>query len=157
MFAFCSLFPFSAGTIPSELMASSFRHSSSSNRTIFRIDLSLNNFESFLPDFEVERLEINVAGNMLKGIDDNTCKRLLWNGGTVSRFGCDGVACAIGTANDQGRQTSAIFPCDKCESALYLGTIGCEYQDQTIRPTNGPSTVHFDSDCILECFNGGVW
>jgi len=145
---------FLRGTIPKDLMESSFDSISLHNTTI-SIDLSFNSFESTLPDFDIESLDIEVVGNILSDIDSRACERD-WNGGDAKRFGCDGIACTIGSSNELGRQTGS-NQCLPCPQAMYIGTVGCN--DENKKPTMPP--IGLSQRTTLEMFyrrtNGNSW
>ena len=102
-----------------------------------KFDVSSNMIMGSLYDsIDVEQLEIDVTGNILREIDEGACMRSAWNNYSVANYGCDGIGCAIGTANDQGRQTSYSNPCLPCPEAIYIGTIGCN--DEKIQPSQAP-------------------
>eukprot|EP00581_Thalassiosira_minuscula_P017724 CAMPEP_0183720730 /NCGR_PEP_ID=MMETSP0737-20130205/13260_1 /TAXON_ID=385413 /ORGANISM="Thalassiosira miniscula, Strain CCMP1093" /LENGTH=1706 /DNA_ID=CAMNT_0025950645 /DNA_START=265 /DNA_END=5385 /DNA_ORIENTATION=- len=111
------------GTIPAELMQSSF--GITAVKEPFVLDFSFNRLEGVLPSLEVESLDIEVAGNLLTGLDDENCGRWSWNRRHVYLYGCDGIACPPATANAQGRQTSSSSPCIACPSAMHYGTVDC--------------------------------
>jgi len=65
----------------------------------YELDLSFNDLSGTLPNFRVDNpLHIDVAGNKLTGIDRELCLNEYWNGYDVGNYGCDGIACPVGTA-----------------------------------------------------------
>mmetsp|Transcript_13956 Transcript_13956/g.33837 ORF Transcript_13956/g.33837 Transcript_13956/m.33837 type:complete len:1274 (+) Transcript_13956:198-4019(+) len=88
------------------------------------IDLSFNRLEGNVPIFGAVNLNLNIVGNRLTEIDSAACEQV-WNDGATATFGCDGIACPIGTANSEGRQTAEESPCLNCTAALFIGTVEC--------------------------------
>lgn len=75
-----------------------------------------------------ERLFIDLTGNNIEEISSRLCDKTQWMGGDVGIFGCDAILCPLGTANFQGRQTTAnstCVPCIDLADATYLGHTEC--------------------------------
>jgi len=57
----------------------------------------------------------------------------------VDQFGCDAIACPIGTSNAQGRHASYFTPCRPCSDAIYIGSVDCIENDPPLTPTPCPN------------------
>ena len=76
----------------------------------------------------LQKLNIELTENKIDAIDISLCSKSLWMDGAVRSFGCNGILCAPGTFNQQGRQSSADSPCIPCndvEDEKHLGTTYC--------------------------------
>jgi len=67
-------------------------------------------FEGSVPDFGVENLNLGVVSNRLTDVDSSMCDRD-WNDGATAKFGCDGIACPVGTAKWEGLQSTEDNSC----------------------------------------------
>ena len=114
-----------------------------------KLDLSFNALTGIVPHIgsRSDELEVNVAGNRLSEIDEESCLIEGWNNGNVGRYGCDAIACPVGTSNQFGRRTQNAT-CDPDATAIYIGSIN----STVLAPTSPP----LGGECQLACVNGGV-
>jgi len=118
-----------AGSIPSAMMNTAFEavfalEDDEIDEYEYVLDLSFNRFEGNVPNFGAVNLNLDVAGNRLTYIDLAVCEHD-WNNGATLAFGCDGIACPIGTVSSEGRQTTEENQCLNCPAALFIGTVEC--------------------------------
>jgi len=126
------------GTVAAEFMQSSFSNPAMT-RESFYVDISFNSLQGILPAFEIDRLQIDVAGNMLSGLDQEIRDRISWNKRGVYRYGIEAIACPVGTGNAIGRQTSDSM-CNPCPDAIYVGSVDCIDYAQPVTPTKCPAS-----------------
>ncbi|KAL7537669.1 hypothetical protein ACHAWF_005895 [Thalassiosira exigua] len=105
------------------------------------LDLSgkrhFNSLSGTVPNLVQDFLAIDVADNDPTGINREACRNVGWNDGNVGLFGCDGIACPVGTAGLLGRRTPQ-STCDPCpQNRLYVGVVGCD--DGSPSPTQTPA------------------
>lgn len=151
-----------AGTIAPHFMKAAFESGGP-----HVLDLSFNEFEGTIPNFDVNVLDINVVSNRFTGIDPEACEHQEWNRGATANFGCDGIMCQNGTASPEGRH-SKDNECEVCGTAYYYGTVGCKEEDDEYYIDDwivdddeyytddwaGDDVVN--DDCTLDCLNGGI-
>lgn len=109
------------GTIPPTMLMNA-----DPNKKIF-LSLSNNRLTGEIPGnlVTLQKLSLNVANNEITSIGDGLCSMAAWNEFDVSSFGCDGIACPIGTSNSAGRQTAEDHPCSPCAKAQFMGSTDC--------------------------------
>lgn len=145
-----------SGTIPAVIMKEAFVDEQESDKPdAFLLDLSFNRFDGTVPDLGVENLDINVVGNRFTDIESSACGRD-WNDGATSRFGCDGIACPVGTSNSEGRQISGDNPCANCNFAEFLGTVECTdgaSEEEEVRADQDPFDLEEYDVKFVSCRN----
>ena len=77
----------------------------------------------------IPKLSLNIANNEITSIGNGLCSMSSWNELDVSYFGCDGIACPIGTSSSAGRQTAQDHPCTPCAKAQFMGSTVCFASD----------------------------
>ena len=117
------------GSIPATFMASAVNATNVTSQDQWIINLNGNNLGGFIPS-SLERLAglnltLYLADNAFRGFEDSTlCNNINWNNGQVALFGCDGIACPVGTSSLLGQSTSA-NQCKVCAASIFLGTTTC--------------------------------
>jgi Leucine-rich repeat (LRR) protein len=115
------------GTIPRQFLDKSvilYEH--------VHVGLSYNNLTGAVPP-DLERftfLELDLVGNQMTEIPEEICQSVIgsWMSGLVEHYGCDAIVCAIGTYNQDGRQSNDDSPCLACPNGTgspYLGATSC--------------------------------
>lgn len=109
------------GTIPPTMLMNT-----DTSKKVF-LSLSNNRLTGEIPGnlAAIPKLSLNVANNEITSIGDGLCSMSSWNELDVSYFGCDGIACPIGTSSSAGRQTGEDHPCSPCAKAEFMGSTVC--------------------------------
>lgn len=94
------------------------------------INLKSNILSGTVPESlsRFKRLQADLAGNRIEGIDPILCEQKNWMGGAVEIYQCNAILCPPGYFNQHGRQSSDDAPCDVCEgisSMPYYGALQC--------------------------------
>lgn len=102
-------------------------------RQTIKVGLKGNRVEGSLPKSlrRFQKLDIDLADNLITGIHPDLCSNDYWMSGYVGRFNCDAILCPAGYYNQFGRQDSSLLPCKKCsgdEQLPYLGATECQAQ-----------------------------
>jgi len=139
-----------AGTIAPDFMKAAFESGGP-----HVLDLSFNEFEGTIPNFNVNVLDINVVSNRFTGIDPVACEHQEWNRGATANFGCDGIMCENGTASPEGRH-SEDNECEVCGAAYYYGTVGCNEDDDVYYIDDWTGDDAVIDDCTLDRLHGGI-
>jgi hypothetical protein len=86
---------------------------------------------------------LRLQGTLLTGsIPDFLCDKPIVNGLSPNMFGCNAIACPIGTfLKPLGRQTQAEDPCQPCLTATSIGSTTCPLALPTFEPSTIPSAV----------------
>jgi Leucine-rich repeat (LRR) protein len=117
-----------SGTIPATML-SGVDHSAA-----IKIDLSENELTGSFPvEFRsFQKLEINLAANMIGELSAEVCTNFEWQNGIVGVVPqgkeCDAILCPPGTAEIHGRQMHRDSPCQPCssrEEAPFFGSKIC--------------------------------
>jgi len=120
------------GTIPSSLLSGS---SNSNMNNVVTIDLADNYLTGSVPGSLADHfnnLNLIIHGNDLTSLDTALCSKSQWNHGDVGKYGCDAIACPIGTYSTMGRRSAdndLVKTCYTCDGigyeAAYLGSTEC--------------------------------
>jgi len=89
-----------------------------------KVDLTMNKLEGTIPAAlsSFDEMDLFVAGNKIEHIPAVLCQKEKWLSKSVSKFGCDAIACPPNTASKVGRQTSNIL-CTPCMSPIMLKSL----------------------------------
>ena len=71
-------------------------------------------------------LSVHLTGNKISALGRGLCGASGWNNEDVASYGCDGIMCAPGFANQAGRQTADDNPCVPCKAAKFMGSTSCK-------------------------------
>lgn len=113
------------GTIPATFLTAAVNAKTEE----WQVDLGENNLDGDVPaSLEILaglNLTLSLSNNAFRSFEGNSlCDNTNWNGGDVSKFGCNGIACPIGSTSRSGRATT-LFPCQRCTAAVFVGTTTC--------------------------------
>ena len=127
------------GTIPSSLLSGS---SNSNMNNVVTIDLADNYLTGSVPGSLADHfnnLNLIIHGNDLTSLDTALCSKSQWNHGDVGKYGCDAIACPIGTYSTMGRRSAdndLVKTCYTCDGigyeAAYLGSTECVLEQKKI-------------------------
>jgi hypothetical protein len=114
------------GTIPSR-----FLHDVSDWEANIKVGLKGNRIEGEMPRSlrHLEKLDIDLADNLITSIHPDLCAKSSWMGGFVEKFQCNAILCPVGYYNQFGRQDNTLLPCKKCggdDQSSYLGASQCQ-------------------------------
>lgn len=117
-----------AGVIPSTFLAGVDK------AAVINVNLANNELSGSIPmsfvDFQ--RLNINLASNLISGVPEILCHISGWMNGKVGTLrqedACNAILCPPGTYGREGKQQQANEPCLTCNDtaeAPYFGSIAC--------------------------------
>lgn len=92
------------------------------------ISLSNNRLTGSVPTSlaRFEYLYLNIVGNEIEVIPEELCNQKNWMNGKVEKYGCDAIACPIGTRSRKGRLEENSDSCETCDVPFpYLGSRLC--------------------------------
>lgn len=120
------------GTVPADLLSGV-----SNKDQVITIGLQSNDLTGTVP-LELQRftkLNIDLAGNQISGIDPTLCGLDGWMSGLVSKFQCDAILCPPGTYNLHGRRYNTDTECVPCagestEQSPFFGALTCESEEK---------------------------
>ena len=121
------------GTVPHDFLASvpSF--------VAPKVYLQGNKLSGSLP-VELKRFEnltLDIRENRIDAVPSVLCEQSGWNSGAVGMYGCGALACAPGTANQNGRQSLENPKCVSCPAAAHFyGQTDC-----TVDNVSGPDAL----------------
>jgi len=148
------------GLVPSTLMENADLDS------VITIDLRNNRFEGHVPTHlrKFDNLKLYLAKNKIDEMNEGLCPGTsLWLNGDIAEFGCDGLMCAPGTYNSEGRQAHADDECEVCESpgvAAYFGSTKCKTGISTSPDDNADSSGDTQRDILTHFYKkcgGSIW
>lgn len=108
------------------------------NRIEGSIPVSLTKFQ---------RLNIDLADNLITYIDNELCQMDNWMGSDVGTYECDAILCPAGYFNRYGRQTNPLHPCEKCEGAERSDFLGATKCLSEIKKREREILVKFYNEC----------
>ena len=91
------------------------------------INLHDNELTGSIPGQYADRFDqlfLDVTGNHIDEIPSRLCEKKKWMGGDVGVFGCDAILCPKGTANFEGRQSTANSTCVPCLELIDSSSLG---------------------------------
>ena len=106
-------------------MSRNFFDKVASSEYVF-INLAQNQISGVIPE-ELDRFKdatLYLTDNRILGLPLTLCDNEEWNKGDVGDFGCDGIMCKPGTANEFGRRRSE-SSCISCPDARHYGETSC--------------------------------
>lgn len=126
------------GTIPSDFLAATVVTTTTAATNVVTVHLQNNALVGTIPQSvfsRFDRLTLNIVpGNKFTGTLPSTfCAKSLWMNGNVGQFGCNAIACPVGSfAYNTGRQVDSQTPCYQCSDTassstpLFLGATSCD-------------------------------
>ncbi|CAB9523970.1 LRR receptor-like serine threonine-protein kinase [Seminavis robusta] len=137
-----------SGQIPDSFLSGIFDKSAAMSVNLRRNSLT-GSIPGSLSSFA--ELNIDVTANSISHLPESLCSQQLWMDGNAESFGCDAILCPPGTYNSNGRQVSALDPCEPCpiDPKPFYGSNSCfDFTEEL----DGATTI---CPSGLACYNHG--